>query len=100
MQPDKLEHDQFAHFLHAEFVVIDDPAVPVPVILSEVSDCTATPHQESFSLVFLGSKDHFMPQGIHRIVNQKIGELDIFWVPIGLDQAGFHYEAVFTRLIG
>ncbi len=100
MQPDKLDHDQFAHLLNAEFVVVDDSSAPVPVILSEVSDCTATPHQETFSLDFLGPMDHFLPQGIHRVVNQKIGELDIFWVPIGLDQAGYHYEAVFTRLIG
>ena len=99
MPPDQLGHAQLAPLLHSEFMVVDDPRSPVSVTLVEVSDRVVTPHQESYSLVFLGPGDHLLPQGIHKIVNPKIGELDIFLVPIGLDQAGYRYEAVFNRLI-
>jgi hypothetical protein len=48
-----------------------------------------------FSLVFRGPLEPLLPQGIHRLEHDALGELDLFLVPIGPDEAGTRYEAVF-----
>ena len=50
----------------------------------------------AFSIVFRADKDLLLNQGTYRMNNQALGELDIFIVPIGPDQEGMCYEAVFT----
>jgi hypothetical protein len=49
-----------------------------------------------FSLVFLGPRDPVLPQRIYRLEHEELGTLDLFLVPIGRDDAGVRYEAVFT----
>jgi hypothetical protein len=48
-----------------------------------------------FSLVFRGPFEPFLEQGIHRLEHEELGRLDLFLVPIGPDEAGMRYEAVF-----
>lgn len=49
-----------------------------------------------FSLIIRsGPRDRFWPQGIHRLVHPDHGELDLFMVPIGPDDAGMRYEINF-----
>ena len=49
-----------------------------------------------FSIVFLGPRDPVLPQRIYRLEHDELGTLDLFLVPIGRDDAGVRYEAVFT----
>jgi hypothetical protein len=49
-----------------------------------------------FSLVFRGPLAPVMPQRIYRVEHAGLGALDIFLVPIGRDQDGVRYEAIFT----
>ena len=73
-------------------------AGPIASELIEVNelDGTAGPGLRSpFSLVFRGPLEPFVPQGIYRLEHGQLGELDLFLVPIGPDQAGMRYEAVF-----
>ena len=49
-----------------------------------------------FSVVFLGPRDPVLPQRIYRLEHDELGTLDLFLVPIGRDDAGVRYEAVFT----
>ncbi|MBV9336790.1 MAG: hypothetical protein JO243_12975 [Solirubrobacterales bacterium] len=59
-------------------------------------DGTAGPGLRSpFSLIFRGPLEPLLPQGIHRLEHGQLGTLDLFLVPIGPDQAGMRYEAVF-----
>lgn len=37
-----------------------------------------------------------VPQGIHRVEHEQLGSLEIFLVPLGPDQQGMRYEAIFT----
>ena len=53
---------------------------------------------ESFSIVFQGPPDPFLPQAIYELEHQALGTVGIFLVPIGEESNGFLYEAVFTRL--
>lgn len=49
-----------------------------------------------FSIVFRGPGDVLLPQRIYRMEHAEIGAFDIFLVPIGPDEAGMRYEAVFN----
>lgn len=99
MELEKLHKDRFAEYLHGEFQVVDDPANEFAIRLVEVSGRTSSPHQEVFALVFHGSEKRFLNQGIHKLRHNHMGEIDIFLVPVGRDQHGFHYEAIFNRLV-
>jgi len=49
-----------------------------------------------FSLVFRSSPGAPLPQHIYRLHHDDLGALDLFLVPIGPDEEGMRYEAVFS----
>jgi hypothetical protein len=48
-----------------------------------------------FTLVFRGPTEPVLPQRIYRLEHDSVGAIEIFIVPIGRDEAGVTYEAVF-----
>jgi hypothetical protein len=48
-----------------------------------------------FSLVFRGPLEPVLPQRIYRFETGGLGEFELFIVPIGPDESGMQYEAVF-----
>lgn len=81
------------------FQVLDGATVVCDLRLTEVDGRARTPKQESFSLMFLGPQGVFLPQGTRRLRHGALGEFDVFLVPVGRDDAGFRYEAVFNLLL-
>ncbi|MBO0879454.1 MAG: hypothetical protein J2P17_03600 [Mycobacterium sp.] len=55
-----------------------------------------TQNGRPFSLVFRGPREPVMVQRIYRLDNDKLGSFELFLVPIGPDDHGMRYEAVFT----
>jgi len=53
-------------------------------------------HRAPFSLVFRGPGTPVLPQRIYRMAHAEVGEFELFLVPIGPDEQGLRYEAVFT----
>ncbi len=49
-----------------------------------------------FSAVFRGPAEPQLAQGIYTLDNETLGRLEIFLVPIGPDDEGMRYEAVFN----
>ena len=49
-----------------------------------------------FSLLFLGPRDPILPQRIYRFDDEQLGAFEMFIVPIGRDDRGVEYEAIFT----
>ena len=49
-----------------------------------------------FTLTFVGPSEPLLPQRIYRLGHPDLGALEIFIVPIGRDEAGTTYEAVFS----
>jgi hypothetical protein len=49
-----------------------------------------------FSIVFRGPAAPILPQRIYRLEHPEIGSCEIFLVPIGPDEHGLRYEAIFT----
>lgn len=56
---------------------------------------SADPAREAYSLVFLGTKP-VLSQSIYTLKHDKMGALDIFLVPIGLQNSAVSYEAIFN----
>ncbi len=64
-----------------------------PLSSGTVDSATRTP----FSLIFRSSGERrHAPQQIYTVRHAELGALEIFLVPIGPDEAGMCYEAVFT----
>ena len=52
--------------------------------------------REPFALLFRGPKTPVLPQRIYRFDFEQLGAIEIFIVPIGRDESGMSYEAIFT----
>jgi hypothetical protein len=48
-----------------------------------------------FTLLFRGPVEPILPQRIYRLEHDSVGPIEIFIVPVGSDEAGTTYEAVF-----
>ncbi|MCE7065179.1 DUF6916 family protein [Dyadobacter sp. CY326] len=87
--------DYLGQKLHIEFL----SGEPVPVTVKRVTDLeTYSPLERgAFSVVLQtdGDSSH-RPQGIYRILYPQSHSLEVFLVPIGTDQSGTRYEAVFS----
>ena len=51
---------------------------------------------EPFSLMFRGPKNFVLPQCIYSLEQETLGTAAIFLVPIGPDEMGQCYEAIFN----
>ncbi|HEX8906810.1 MAG TPA: hypothetical protein VF771_18310 [Longimicrobiaceae bacterium] len=49
-----------------------------------------------FSLIFHAAPNAVIPQAIYRVENANMEPFECFLVPIGPDEVGMRYEAVFT----
>ena len=95
MPPDlaTLTAQDFEPLLHERFTL--GSQFEVELIEVSASDDPG-PSRSQFSLVFRGGPSPPLPQGIHALEQSKLGRLDLFLVPLGPDDAGQRYEAVFT----
>lgn len=89
----------FEQNLNTTFWLIDEGSEPYAMDLVELSNGHATPRQEQFSLRFRGDRTRVCPQRIYPMKHDSIGDFDLFLVPVGRDETGTFYEAVFNRLI-
>jgi len=95
----ELHQEFFAPHVHSAFQAVPDGGEPFELELIGVVGRLRTPQQEAFSLLFHGPADPFLPQGTVRLRHARLGELDIFLVPVARDGDGYQYEAVFNHLI-
>jgi hypothetical protein len=52
--------------------------------------------REPFDLIFLGPSEPILPQQIYRMETEGMGAVEIFIVPIGPQDGGIGYQAIFT----
>jgi uncharacterized protein DUF6916 len=86
-------------------VVIDDTTTlatrlievtPAPPVPGTDGGATRAGRRAPFSLVFRSPPGATLPQRIYRLQHDRLGALDLFLVPIGPDEEGMRYEAVFS----
>jgi hypothetical protein len=52
--------------------------------------------ERPFALLFRVEKGPTLPQKIYPLEHDRLGLLDLFLVPVGPDEVGMRYEAVFS----
>ena len=91
----------FAELLHSRFQVHGTTQTPVGLELLEATPRPSGQQNasttDSFSLIFAGPLEQFLPQRTYRFEHETLGAFDLFIVPIGKDQNSFQYEATFNR---
>lgn len=95
-----LTHEAFTRYLQTNFDVQIGPDKTVGLQLTEISDFRQSERQEQFAIVFRGPNDAFLGQGTRLVQHEKLGQFEIFFVPISQDDEGYRYEAVFNRIRG
>jgi uncharacterized protein DUF6916 len=95
---DSVTKEIFAPLVGSTFQIRLNPQETVPVELAEISEFPdyEGPRRAPFSLVFRGAHRFVLPQRIYQLEHEKIGPMEMFLVPIGPDQKGMRYEAVFN----
>jgi hypothetical protein len=95
---DSMTKETFAPRVGSTFEIRLNPEETVAVELAEVTTFPDYEGQrrEPFSLIFRGAHRFVLPQGIYRVEHKEMGPMEIFLVPIGPDQKGMRYEAVFN----
>ncbi|HSE25431.1 MAG TPA: hypothetical protein VLB68_27460 [Pyrinomonadaceae bacterium] len=93
-----LSHEAFKQSVNTKFQIPIAEESCVELELTEVSELKLYPQQEEFSIVFRGPLESFLDQGIQTFDHEKLGQFELFLVPIRQDEHGFYYEAVFNRL--
>ena len=89
--------EQFAACLNQDFeIVFSDGTLPVK--LSEARPLGERPEslREPFALTFVASRPLRLPQGIYKMRNAQLGEMEIFLVQVAADQTRSTFEAVFN----
>lgn len=96
---EKITKEMFAESVKTKFRIKTETPEPVELELVELTEGVSSSRHEQFSLIFHGPKNPFLPQMIYQMENEKLGELEIFLVPLGKIPDGFKYEAVFNRFL-
>jgi hypothetical protein len=92
------DRDRFAEELGSSFAlkVADSPTLDLELV--EVSELKERPHQMSFAIAFLAPKSAVVGQGLYDLQHERLGEMQVFLVPIGITDERMQLEAVFNFL--
>jgi hypothetical protein len=93
---ERLTAETFAPLRDDRFRIVPGDAPAFDVELVSVTEGAAGATRTQFSLLFRGGPDPPLPQRIYRLEHPELGALDLFLVPLGPDDVGQRYEAVFT----
>ena len=99
-----LTEEEFSQHVNTKFRLNVDTTQPVELELVEVKtyDNKDKPGErggmERFSVFFRGPLDAFLQQATYSLSHEKMGSFDIFLVPLGREEKGYSYEAVFNYL--
>jgi hypothetical protein len=93
---DNLNYEDYVGELNTKFQLAE---TSMEIELIEITERKMTTQQEMFSLIFLGAKDNFLEQKIYQMHHEKLGDGELFLVPIAEVADGYKYEAGFNRLI-
>lgn len=94
-----LTKEAFAENVNTKFRIPFEASSAAELELLEVVEARSTSRQQQFSVFFRGPLEYILPQGTYHMEHEKMGEIDLFIVPVGRDQDGFRYEAVFNYVI-
>lgn len=96
----ELTEQEFRQHLFTKFQIPAEDHDPVELELVEVTryrgDDSEEGGMERFSVFFIGPSNIELPQYTYPLHHPELGVCDIFLVPVGLEEKGYRYEAVFN----
>jgi hypothetical protein len=97
LELDKVECEQFTPCLNQDFEIVF-PDGTLPLKLTEARPLGVRPEsiREPFALTFVAGRPLRLPQGIYKMQNPTLGEMEIFLVQVAADQSSSTFEAVFN----
>jgi hypothetical protein len=97
---DDFSVERFLPYVGEVFHVVLGEGQEVPVLLSEISrlatDGDRRRTRVPFSLVFHAPRDVSLEQQVYRLEARGMDPFECFLVPIGPDQNGMRFEAIYT----
>lgn len=97
--PAQLSKAFFAARLFSRFRLRADSGESAALELIELLEGSSGPRLEQFSILFRGAGPSLLPQKTYTLEQDAGGAFDLFLVPVGRDEQGTYYEAVFNNLI-
>ena len=96
--------ETFAPLVGSVFALHADPTTTLELELELVEAAplgsarapSTEPARQPFSLVFRGALTPVAPQRVYQLDNAALGAFELFLVPIGPDEQGMQYQAIFT----
>jgi Domain of unknown function (DUF6916) len=96
---EKLTHENFARYVNhkcqvhhssgsLEMELIECRKLPIPV--------KSEGQRQPFALLFRGPKVPALPQHTYQVEFERLDNFEIFIVPVGPDEHGMQYEAIFA----
>lgn len=101
MKPEELKEEVFARHVNTKFFVpLDDRRVELELVkvIGDKSSLDKIEGVERFTLYFLGPGDFYLPQRIYPMEHEALGRLEIFIVPVGIQDKRYQYEAIFSHI--
>jgi hypothetical protein len=96
--PATLTEAEFSKHVKTKFRIATEQLIELE--LTEVKGYLSKAHEqtgmERFSAFFRGPKNRPLPQQVYSLEHERMGTFELFLVPIGGDDDGFRYEAVFN----
>ena len=93
------EKADFEAQLKTTFKVLPDAENEFEMTLVEVKTAISNKFQECFALLFKAPESATPEQGMFRLRHEKLGDLEIFLVPVKKNDDGLFYEAIFNKLL-
>lgn len=93
----QVRHADFAACVNQDFqIVFTDGTLAVKLFEARLRDTPDGAARDPFTLTFRGPPPLRLPQGIYRMTNAQLGEMEIFLVQIAADETSSTFEAIFN----
>jgi hypothetical protein len=93
-----LTREAFLNQVSTGFKLVIEGVDPIELKLDRVSDVIENGASEGFSIVFKGPGEFVLRQDMYRLEHDVLGSFPLLLVPIGKNEQGVDYEAVFNRM--
>src|SRR6266403_1543804 len=94
---EKLNSRVFSENLHTKCKVHTGPSDTIELELIEEAERPTSPQKECVSVLVQGTVSPVLPQRIGKMEHPRRGAFDLFLTPLGVNESGATYEAVFHR---
>lgn len=89
---------EFASVVGSAFIANTSDGAELELRLIALND-SSSDVQETYTLEFLAPLEMPSVQGTYRLVNEEVGDFELFLVPYKKDVSGLYFEVVFNRFI-